>query len=224
MNTKSMKMRYDFAFTEAVTLRFSLAAMFTGLVEEVGECQWLRRTTDAVQLTIAANMIPKSVRTGDSVAVNGCCLTVTAHRKDQLAFDLLEETLQRTNLGKLRPGSPVNLERAMAADGRLGGHFVQGHVDGIGEVKDLLERRGDLRIEVTIPEGFSQYIAYKGSIGINGVSLTVAEVNDTTFAVWIIPHTRSHTNLSALQVGDAVNLEFDILAKYAERILNGRRE
>ncbi len=198
--------------------------MFTGLVEEVGECQWLRRTTDAVQLAIAANMIPRGVRTGDSIAINGCCLTVTSHRKDQLSFDLLEETLQKTNLGKLRPGSPVNLERAMAADGRLGGHFVQGHVDGVGTVKDLLERRGDLRIEVTIPEGFSQYIAYKGSIGINGVSLTVAEVNDETFAVWIIPHTRAHTNLSDLAVGDSVNLEFDILAKYAERILNGRRE
>ncbi len=178
---------------------------------------------DAVQLAIAANMIPKGIRTGDSVAINGCCLTVTAHRKDQLFLTCWMK----------RSSAPIseNSVRAHRKPGArhgggwpLGGHFVQGHVDGVGTVKDLLERRGDLRIEITIPEGFSQYIAYKGSIGVNGVSLTVAEVNDETFAVWIIPHTRAHTNLSAIETGDAVNLEFDILAKYAERILNGRRE
>lgn len=193
--------------------------MFTGLVEEVGECQWLRQTSSAIQLTLLAKKVTAGLRTGDSVAVNGCCLTVTAHRREQVVFDLLDETLQRTNLGKLRPGSPVNLERALAADGRLGGHFVQGHVDGVGSVIAVGPRGADLKLEVEFPPEFARYVAWKGSITINGVSLTVAEVADRSLAVWLIPHTRKMTNLDQLAVGDAVNLEFDILAKYAERVL-----
>lgn len=196
--------------------------MFTGLVEEMGECLWLRQTASSTQLTLAAQEVAKGVRKGDSIAINGCCLTVTSLRKGHLSFDLLEETLQRTNLGRLRPGMNVNLERAMAANGRLGGHFVQGHVDCTSTVLSLEERRGDLKLEFELPSDFSHYVAWKGSIAINGVSLTVAEITDRSFAVWIIPHTRQKTTLGALEQGDKVNLEFDILAKYAERILTGQ--
>ncbi len=197
--------------------------MFTGLVEEVGECLWLRQTASSLQLTLTAKKIISGIRTGDSIAINGCCLTVAAHRKEQVAFDLLEETLARTNLGKLRSGAPVNLERALPADGRLGGHFVQGHVDCTAQALAIGERGDDLKIEVSLPHEFSHYVVWKGSISLNGVSLTVAELTHDSLAVWIIPHTRKKTNLGRLVEGDTVNLEFDILAKYAERILNTDR-
>ena len=193
--------------------------MFTGLVEEVGECLWLRRTTEGTQLVVNAPRIGREVRTGDSVSVNGCCLTVTSHRKEQITFDLLDETLARTNLGRLRPGSLVNLEQALAANGRLGGHFVQGHVDGVAKVLGLVENGADLEIEIELPFEFAHYMVWKGSIGVSGISLTVSRLTDASFTVSIIPHTRTHTNLSQLTVGDDVNLEFDLLAKYAERIL-----
>jgi riboflavin synthase len=196
--------------------------MFTGLVEEMGECQWLRRTPRSVQLSVVAKHC--EARQGDSVAVNGCCLTVTTCRAGVLAFDLLEETLRLTNLGDLKPGSGVNLERALAANARLGGHFVQGHIDGIGEVVDVSEHGPDLRLAFSVPKSLARYIAYKGSIAVNGVSLTVAEAKNDGFVVWIIPHTRSATNLGELRTGMQVNLETDILAKYVERILKGRRE
>lgn len=193
--------------------------MFTGLVEEVGECLWLRRTTEATQLMLTAPEISRGIRRGDSVAINGCCLTVTTHRKDQLSFDLLEESLRLTNLGKLRPGAKVNLERALAVGARMGGHFVQGHVDGVSEVLSNTRDGKDMRLEIRLPEEFARYVVWKGSICVNGVSLTVAELHPTSFVLWIIPHTRAHTNLQHLEVGDLVNLEYDILAKYAERIL-----
>lgn len=196
--------------------------MFTGLVEEVGSCLWLRQTSKSVQLTLSSPRVSRGIRTGDSVAVNGCCLTVTSHRKEQLVFDVLEETLRVTNLDKLRPGSQVNLERALAADGRLGGHFVQGHVDCTAGLLTAAERGADLKLEFSLPSRFARYVAYKGSVAVNGVSLTVAEVSESSFAVWIIPHTRKSTNLGGLAAGDTVNLEFDILAKYAERILAGQ--
>ena len=198
--------------------------MFTGLVEEVGECLWLRQASSSIQLTILAKKILAGLHTGDSVAINGCCLTVASHRKDQVVFDLLEETLARTNLGKLRPGSPVNLERALPADGRLGGHFVQGHVDCTAQVLAIGERGDDLKIEVSLPHEMSHYVVLKGSIALNGVSLTVTELSNESLAVWIIPHTRKKTNLGKLIAGDTVNLEFDILAKYAERILDASRK
>lgn len=194
--------------------------MFTGLVEEVGECLWLRQTSKSVQLTVSAKRVSRDIHTGDSVAVNGCCLTVTSHRKDHVTFDILDETMRVTNLDKLRPESLVNLERALPADGRLGGHFVQGHVDCTSGLLTLKERSADLKLEFALPSRFARYVAYKGSIAINGTSLTVAEVSESSFSVWIIPHTRRHTNLGKLRAGDTVNLEFDILAKYAERILS----
>lgn len=196
-----------------------IPGMFTGLVEELGECQWLRRATDSTQLTVLAPQIEKRIRTGDSVAINGCCLTVTSHKKGQISFDLLEETLKCTNLKNLRPGDGVNLERALAADGRLGGHFVQGHVDTTTTLRAATPKGGDLRLDFEMPADFARYIAYKGSVAINGVSLTVAELGPDTFTIWIIPHTRKVTNLGKLEANDAVNLECDILAKYAERIL-----
>lgn len=196
--------------------------MFTGLVREVGEVGWLRRTDHAVQLLIEAPRTAGRVRIGESVAVNGCCLTVTAHRERQLMFDLLQESLDRTNLGELKPGDPVNLERALRVDGRLGGHFVQGHVDCTTKVLSTEDKGPDLRLDISLPDNFARYVAFKGSIAINGVSLTVAEIGPGSFAVWIIPHTLENTNLGDLEPGDLVNLEFDILAKYTERLLAGR--
>jgi riboflavin synthase len=196
--------------------------MFTGLVREVGEVGWLRRTDQTVQLLVEAPRIAGRVRTGESVAVNGCCLTVTAHRDRQLMFDLLQESLDRTNLGALKPGDPVNLERALRVDGRLGGHFVQGHVDCTAEVLELGEKGSDLRIDIALPADFARYAAFKGSIAVNGASLTIAALGPDRFTVWIIPHTLDHTNLGDLETGDRVNLEFDILAKYTERLLAGR--
>ena len=193
--------------------------MFTGLVEEMGECQWLRRTTKTTQLAVLAPQIEKRIQNGDSVAINGCCLTVTSHKKGQIAFDLLDETLKCTNLKSVRPGTQINLERALAADGRLGGHFVQGHVDTTTKLRSATPKGGDLRLDFEMPKKFARYIAHKGSVAVNGVSLTVAEVGEETFTIWIIPHTRKVTNLGRLAAGDEVNLECDILAKYTERIL-----
>lgn len=196
--------------------------MFTGLVREVGEVGWLRRTDQTVQLMVAAPRTASRARVGESVSVNGCCLTVSAHRDKQLMFDLLEESLERTNLGDLKPGDPVNLERALRVDGRLGGHFVQGHVDCAAQVVSVQEKGQDMRLEVSLPPEFARYAAFKGSIAVNGTSLTIAELLPASFVVWIIPHTRDHTNLGDLHEGDRVNLEFDVLAKYVERLLGGR--
>jgi riboflavin synthase len=193
--------------------------MFTGLIEEIGVVLWIRATERSTQLQIAAPRMTPTICRGESLAVNGCCLTVAAYRNEHLTFDLLEETLDRTNLRHLRRGSPVNLERPLAASGRLGGHFVQGHVDCAARVLGFEAMGEDYRLEVELPADFNHYVAYKGSIAINGISLTVTELLTNSFAVWIIPHTKRHTNLEALQVGDYVNLEFDILAKYVERML-----
>jgi riboflavin synthase len=194
--------------------------MFTGLIEEVGSVIAAHANDRGAQLQIAAPQIAKKIRTGDSVAVNGCCLTLSSHRGDQLAFDLLEETSSRTNLKALQPDSPVNLERALSADGRIGGHFVQGHIDCASLILAFEERAGDHRLEIQLPAEFAHYIVSKGSIAMNGISLTVAEVLSKSFVVWIIPYTKRHTNLDRAKAGDLVNLEFDILAKYVERMLS----
>ena len=193
--------------------------MFTGLIEEVGRVRWIRRSEGGTQLRLAAPLIAAGLREGDSVAVNGCCLTTTSIGDDGLTFDLLEETLERTNLRALRPEGPVNLERALAADGRLGGHFVQGHVDCTARVLHFSARGADHRLEVELPDGFAHYAAYKGSIALNGISLTIAELLPASFVVWIIPHTRRATNLAAVLPNDLLNIEFDLLAKYLERML-----
>ena len=193
--------------------------MFTGLIEEIGVCLELRRRAEEIQLSLAAPGIAPHVKVGDSVAVNGCCLTVVQCNREHLHFDLLDETLQRTNLGELTAGSALNLERAVPADGRMGGHFVQGHVDCTAALiaRNIVAR--DLRLEFELPTRFSPYVAWKGSICVNGVSLTVVGLTRASFSVCLIPHTRSATNLEKLSQGSRVNLEFDILAKYAERIM-----
>jgi riboflavin synthase len=196
--------------------------MFTGLVEETGELLSLERSATGARLTVRAPLVTQDVRIGDSVAVNGCCLTVTVHEGQTLAFDLLAETLARTNLGALVPGAPVNLERALAAHARLGGHFVQGHVDTTSEVMSFEQVNADYRLEIALPREFARYVAFKGSIAIDGISLTVAEVHDASFVVWIIPHTFAVTNLRTKKAGSLVNLEFDLLAKYVERIVATR--
>jgi riboflavin synthase len=193
--------------------------MFTGLIQEVAKVLWIRMTDRGTQLQVAAPQFATETAVGDSVAVNGCCLTVSAQREDQLTFDLLEETLDRTNLKQLRRESLVNLERALVAGAPLGGHFVQGHVDCSSKVISFERSGTDHRLEVDLPPDFAHYAAYKGSIAINGISLTIAELLPKSFAVWIIPHTKRHTNIDVLQAGDIVNIEFDILAKYVERML-----
>ena len=193
--------------------------MFTGLIEEIGRVRWIRRSERSTQLQLAAPLIAAGLREGDSVSVNGCCLTATTVREGGLTFDLLEETLERTNLRTLRPESPVNLERALAADGRLGGHFVQGHIDCTARVLGFKSNGADYRLEVELPDDFAHYAAFKGSIALNGISLTIAELLPASFVVWIIPHTRRATNLANVQPNDLLNIEFDLIAKYVERML-----
>ena len=193
--------------------------MFTGLIEEVGGVVEVRASDGGTQLQIAAPRTAKKARRGDSIAVNGCCLTLTSRRGDRLTFDLLEETIARTNLQKLRRNDPVNLERALPAEGRLGGHFVQGHIDCVSRIVALDKKGADFRLEVELPAEFAQYVTQKGSIALDGISLTVADVFPKSFLVWIIPYTKRHTNLDRAEVGDLVNVEFDILAKYVERVL-----
>ena len=194
--------------------------MFTGLIEETGRLVALQADIGLKQLRVAAPGLSGQTEIGDSIAVNGCCLTVAGRQDGDLIFDLLEETLQRTNLKTLHAGSLINLERALAADGRLGGHFVQGHVDCAARILALEENAADLRMEVELPAEFAHYVAYKGSIAVDGISLTVAEVAQNSFAVWVIPHTRAHTNLATPRRDDLVNLEFDLIAKYLERMLD----
>lgn len=193
--------------------------MFTGLIEDVGRVVAAHATKHRTQLQIAAPRTAKQVRAGQSIAVNGCCLTLTSRRGNRLSFDLLEETIARTNLKALRPNSRVNLERALRADGRLGGHFVQGHVDCVSRIMAFDKKGADFRLEVELPKAFAPYVASKGSIAVNGISLTVADVLTKSFVVWIIPYTKRHTNLDRANPGDLINLEFDILVKYVERMV-----
>lgn len=194
--------------------------MFTGLVEETGRVVWLRRSSQSgLQIQIAAPEIAKGSHKGDSIAVNGCCLTVANHRNEFITFDLLQETLDRTNLRHLRPDSPVNLERPLLANGRLGGHFVQGHIDCSAEILAYEKKGDDHRLDVALPPEYLHLVVPKGSVAVNGISLTVGVVQNDRFTVWIIPHTRKATNLHAAKMGDQVNLEFDMLAKYVERML-----
>jgi len=192
--------------------------MFTGLIEEVGTVVAARARDHGTELQIAAPRT-KHVSPGESIAVNGCCLTLTSCRSDCLSFDLLEETIARTNLKDLRQNSLVNLERALRADGRLGGHFVQGHVDCVARIIAFGTKGADFRLEIELSSELARYVAPKGSIAVNGISLTVAEVLPRSFAAWIIPYTKRHTNLVGATTGDLVNLEFDVLAKYVERMV-----
>jgi riboflavin synthase len=191
--------------------------MFTGIVEATGKVEALKKNElGGFGLEIAAPFSQK-LASGASLAVNGCCLTVTEIVQSRLQFDLLGETLRRTNLGDLRLGDLVNLERPMAADGRFDGHLVQGHIDTTAAVLTLEERGSDRRVEIELPSSFQQYVVFKGSVAVDGISLTIAELHPSSFVLWIIPHTWEITNLQRLVPGALVNLEFDLIAKYVER-------
>jgi riboflavin synthase len=195
--------------------------MFTGLVEETAEVVAMEKTTGGARLHVTTPTPWIDLALGESIAVNGCCLTL-ATISDTLSFDLLDETLRRTNLGLLPNHAVVNLERALPANGRLGGHFVQGHIDSVGEILGFTASGADHRLEIALPEAFAQYAVFKGSIAVDGISLTVAELKPDSFTLWIIPHTMQCTNLHHRAAGDLVNLEFDLLAKYLERLVNAR--
>jgi len=177
------------------------------------------QAADAWKLQIAAKLVTSDVAVGASVAVNGCCLTVVKCDAGHLWFDVLEETRRLTSFSQLAPNSAVNLERSLRADSRLGGHFVSGHIDAPGRIETLEPRGNDHYLRVRVPEGQGRYLVYKGSVAIDGISLTVAEVQGDSFAVWLIPHTLAVTNLGEKKAGDIVNLEFDLLAKYVEKLL-----
>ena len=198
--------------------------MFTGLVEEVGRVTALVAEEDAgdARLTVSAGVTAEGTRLGDSILVNGACLTVDEVGADHFVFYTMPETLRRTALGDLGVGSPVNLERAMAAGGRLGGHIVQGHVDGVGEVVEITPEGGAEVWRFAAPESVLRYAVEKGSACEDGISLTVVSVDAVSFTVSILPHTRDHTNLGKLRVGDKVNLEADVVGKYVERLLGPR--
>ena len=197
--------------------------MFTGLVVETGEIVSLTPNGESARLTLRGPSLAPQSQLGDSIAVNGCCLTITARDGDRLSFDLLAETLRITNIGDLSPGAKVNLEPALGAGAKMGGHFVQGHVDTTAAILDLSPHGQDHRLEIALPSEFAQLVVFKGSIAVDGISLTVAEVRDSSFVCWIIPHTLAETNLSTRRPGDRVNLEFDMLAKYVERIISHRK-
>jgi len=195
--------------------------MFTGIVEAVGKIADLARAGESVRLTIAAPGIAEDVRLGDSVAITGVCLTVTEIAPPHLSFDAVYETMRKTTLSTLLVGDPVNLERALPVGGRLGGHIVQGHVDGTGRVASIRPVGNSWFIYIDAAPDLMRYIVTKGSVALDGISLTVAESEDRTFAVSIIPHTWEHTNLQHKRAGDLVNIECDILGKYVEKLLDG---
>jgi riboflavin synthase len=197
--------------------------MFTGIVEEAGRVVRIRPGKKSTELYVQPRQVGRTLRVGSSIAVNGACLTVVARRAGVVRFDVLNETLARTNFGELRPGSLVNLERPLRADGRLDGHFVPGHVDATGVVRRWEQSGADYVLEVTAPPNIMRYVVEKGSIAIDGISLTVAALGKNWVRLWIIPHTRAITNLLTRQVGERVNLEADMLAKHLEKFFQGRR-
>lgn len=194
--------------------------MFTGIVEEMGTL----RAVDGYRLDVQASVTLEGLRVGDSIAVNGACLTVTRLESDAFSVEVTPETLRRTNLGHLSPGDPVNLERSLAWGGRLGGHLVQGHVDGTGEVVELAPQGNAHIMRFRAPPEVMRYVVPKGYIAIDGTSLTVVEVKPDTFTVSVIPATYRETVLGARRPGSVVNLEVDILAKYVEWLLGGERD
>lgn len=194
--------------------------MFTGIVEEIGRIGRMDRGRESVRITVRASLIREGLQVGDSVATNGVCLTVTAFDKEGFVADVMPQTLQHSNLGGLRPGDPVNLERALTLQSRLGGHMVSGHIDGTGQV--VRKERDDNALRITISAGpeILRYIIPKGSIAIDGVSLTVTDVTTSAFQVSLIPHTADQTILAGKPVGAAVNLENDLIAKYVEKLVS----
>jgi len=193
--------------------------MFTGIIEELGRVRSVEQRGEGVRVSVEARVVTEGTQEGDSVAVNGVCLTALDVRPGSFAADGSRETLQRSTLGNLRPGSAVNLERAVTPATRLGGHLVQGHVDARGRFLSAEEHGGSWTVRISYPPDIARYLVFKGSVAVEGISLTVAALADDYFEIAVIPKTWAVTNLSSLRPGDPVNLEADIIAKYVERIL-----
>jgi riboflavin synthase len=193
--------------------------MFTGIVEELGEVVAVEPLQDASRLTVRGPLVTSDAAHGDSISVNGVCLTVVDNQEDAFTADVMAETLRRSSLGALAPGSPVNLERAVRASDRLGGHVVQGHVDGTGRIEQVTPDEHWTVVRVSLPEGLTRYVVEKGSITVDGVSLTVSAVAADWFEISLIPATLGLTTLGTKAAGDPVNLEVDVMAKYVEKLL-----
>lgn len=198
--------------------------MFTGIIEEVGTIEQMKQSGEAIVITIGAKKILEDVRLGDSIAVNGVCLTVTSFTKRSFTVDVMPETVRATSLRTLTRGAKVNLERAMAANGRFGGHFVSGHVDGIGEIIRKEPVANAVYYDIKVPKELRKYMILKGSVAVDGTSLTIFGLTDDTFTISLIPHTRAETILGDKQVGDIVNIECDVIGKYVEQFLARKQE
>ena len=194
--------------------------MFTGIIEELGSVEAIEDQGDAVRLSVRGPLVVSDAGDGDSISVNGCCLTVVSHDGEVFTADVMRETLDKTSLGAFRPGTRVNLERAVTADKRLGGHIVQGHVDGTGEILSRTPSEHWEVVEVGLPDGMGRYLVDKGSITVDGVSLTVVTATDDSFTVSLIPETLSRTTLGIKQPGETVNLEVDVIAKHVEKLVS----
>ena len=194
--------------------------MFTGIIEEVGTIRAVRRGARSVVLTIGASRILDGVKLGDSIAVNGVCLTVTSFTASEFTADVMRETISRSALGNVNPGAEVNLERAMPADGRFGGHIVAGHIDGTGVIRAIQRDDNAILFSIRATPEILRYIVEKGSVAIDGISLTVTRVSDADFGVSIIPHTAGNTTLGKRKIGDTVNIENDCVGKYIEKFMN----
>ena len=199
-------------------------ALFTGIVEEIGEILDIRKGVNSASLLIKGNKVLGDVKLGDSISTNGVCLTVTHFTKDSFTVDVMPETMKKSSLGILKKGSKVNLERALRLSDRLGGHIVSGHIDGVGTIEEFKEDDNAVWITITAEKDVLKYIIYKGSIAIDGVSLTVAYVDDNCFKVSIIPHTGEGTTLLSKKTGEVVNLECDLIGKYVEKLMGFKEE
>jgi riboflavin synthase len=198
--------------------------MFTGIIEELGEISNLEKHASGARIKISAKVVTKNAAEGDSIAVNGVCLTALSIKADSFSADISGETLNRSTLGKLNVGTKVNLERAVTILTRLGGHIVQGHVDARGKFLEAVQTGDFWTVRISFPKEIGQYLVYKGSISVEGISLTIADLAEDSFEIAVIPKTWELTNLSALKSGDEVNLEADVIAKYVERIMLYKRE
>lgn len=193
--------------------------MFTGIIEEIGRIKVIRQGGRSVVLEIEATKVLEDTRVGDSIATNGVCLTVTAMGNGYFSADVMPETMSRTSLGGLKPGDRVNLERALCLNSRLGGHIVAGHVDGVGRIRDKVQDEIAIWLTITASPEILHYVIEKGSVAVDGVSLTVAYVDETVFKVSVIPHTQEETTLTTKRIGEIVNLENDLIGKYVEKLM-----
>lgn len=205
-----------------IATRECVGRLFTGIVEELGTVDSIRSGSRSMVLAIKAREVLIGCKIGDSIAVNGVCLTVTTFSPNGFTADIMPETMNRSGLAQLKPGDRVNLERTMRADGRFGGHIVQGHIDGVGKIKSMVKDDNAVRVTIEAPLEVMRYIVQKGSVAIDGISLTVAGLSEKEFSVSLIPHTLSITTMGRRQPGDLVNLEADIVGKYVESFLDRR--